>query len=241
MSNLLAKNASERKWQLKEKLGLIDKISCDKRFTYAERVVAIAMVCHFHNSTNGRLFPSRAQICERTGTTKDVAIAATRKMKRFGYLDYKQSNGGCNQRNSYNLEKPVDNLAETVEKIDPNGRKNRPLTVEKIDPQISGEYIPSNISSNDGIHEDWGREDRNNNLGANTPSRMPKVDSLAQWQNGVSRRADGFRIPHGTKQYEAHRSYLRSRNSPDLYKFPDKPGHVVIWPWEWPPKYRKVG
>jgi hypothetical protein len=51
----------------------------------------------------------------------------------------------------------------------------------------------------------------------------------------VSRRPHGNSdIPFGTPQYEALRSHLRKINSPDVYIFRDEPGHVAVYPHQWP-------
>jgi DNA-binding MarR family transcriptional regulator len=49
------------------------------------------------------------------------------------------------------------------------------------------------------------------------------------------RRQDGkWDIPHGTDEYEAYRSKASRENSPAVYSFPDKPGHVAVCADRWP-------
>jgi hypothetical protein len=138
-------------WTIKEKLDVVNALCADLHFSHAEARAAVTMVLYFHNTTNGDLFPSRAQVSEQCGVSKDIVISATRKMVRFGYLHYEQSSGGRNERNTYHLKKlapkvvklhpeTVETLdrieSETVEKIDSGGRENRLAPVENLDPQI---------------------------------------------------------------------------------------------------------
>jgi hypothetical protein len=52
---------------------------------------------------------------------------------------------------------------------------------------------------------------------------------------GVRRRPDGkWDIPHGTEEYEAFRAKYARENSPKVYSFPDKPGHVAVCDDRWP-------
>ena len=139
-------------WTLKEKVDIANALCADERFSHAETRAAVTMALYFHNSASGGLFPSRAQISERCRVTKEVTISATRKMKRFGYLNYEESNGGRNARNTYLLQKPQtetvgnsDSLqTETVGKTDTGGRKFRHAGVGKTDTQLPSEYTTTN-------------------------------------------------------------------------------------------------
>ncbi len=127
-------------WTIKEKLEVAIAILADRRFTYGEKVAALAMVLYYHNTTNGALHPSREHVTELFGVTRDVQIQATKKMKRFGYLHYEETSGGRNERNTYYLRKlstiPTVSKPETVEKVDTGCREVRHAGVEKVDTQI---------------------------------------------------------------------------------------------------------
>jgi hypothetical protein len=99
-------------WTIKEKLDLVNALCADRHFSHGEARAAVTMVLYFHNTANGHLFPSRAQVCEQCGVNKDVVIAATRKMQRLGYLHYEQSSGGRNERNTYHLKKLAPKVVE---------------------------------------------------------------------------------------------------------------------------------
>ena len=109
-------------WTLKEKLDVVNAITADKRFTYAERVAAVTMITYFHNTTSDALFPSRQQVAQRCGAKKDIVISATSKMERFGYLTFDKSDGGRNKRNTYHLKKQSEKVTvletETVQRKD---------------------------------------------------------------------------------------------------------------------------
>jgi hypothetical protein len=62
-------------------------------------------------------------------------------MRKFGYIDYEETDGGCNRRNTYHLKK----LSTTVLKQDSNCPKTGPLTVPKRDSQLPLEYTTVNI------------------------------------------------------------------------------------------------
>src|SRR5262245_51657218 len=51
-------------WTIKEKLEVAIALLTDRRFTYAERIVALTKVLCFHNTTTGDLYPSRSQLME---------------------------------------------------------------------------------------------------------------------------------------------------------------------------------
>lgn len=51
---------------------------------------------------------------------------------------------------------------------------------------------------------------------------------------GVRREGDDWRIPHGTEEYQAHRRHLAKINSPEIYRWPDTPGHVARAKSRWP-------
>jgi hypothetical protein len=86
---------TSQSWTLKEKMDVANAILADHRLTYGEKCYLATMILYYHNTANGGLYPSRVQVTERCGVGRDVGIAATRKAKRHGYLDYEQSSGGC--------------------------------------------------------------------------------------------------------------------------------------------------
>jgi hypothetical protein len=104
-------------------------------------------VAYFHNTTNGDLYPSRQQIHDFCGVRKETIIATTRKMQRFGYLTFRQSNGGRNEKNTYYLrknghQKGTVSETETVTKMGlPQSQKGDPRQSQKGDTQISIESI----------------------------------------------------------------------------------------------------
>lgn len=56
---------------------------------------------------------------------------------------------------------------------------------------------------------------------------------------GVERNGTGWKITHGTGEYEAWRRYAHQNNDGDLiYSLPDKPGHVATMRDRWPPRMR---
>jgi len=131
-------------WAIKEKLDVVNAILADKRFTYAEKVAAVTMTMYFHNTASGDLHPSRQQVTERCGVTKHITISATKKMKRFGYLDYEQTSGGRNERNTYHLKKTVPQTVqnlhplaeETVQNLHSPSAENARAAVQNLHSQI---------------------------------------------------------------------------------------------------------
>src|SRR5262245_13126267 len=92
-------------WTLKEKLDVVTTLCADRRFSHAEARVGVTMILYFHNTQSGDLHPSRTQISEQACVTREVVINATKKMRRLGYLEYAESDGGCHHRNTYVLRK----------------------------------------------------------------------------------------------------------------------------------------
>jgi hypothetical protein len=92
-------------WSLTEKVNVVNAICSDPRFSHGEVRAAVVMVLYFHNSHSGELYPSRPQVSEQACVSRDTVIAATRKMRRLGFLHYEDSDGGCNHRNTYYLRK----------------------------------------------------------------------------------------------------------------------------------------
>jgi hypothetical protein len=103
-------------WTIKEKLDWIVAVITDHRLTYATRVVAVTMAVYFHNTQSGACHPSRPQIGEKAGVNRSKIILATQSLRRFGYLTYDDSDGGCNHRNTYHLLKQ----SEKVTALEPN-------------------------------------------------------------------------------------------------------------------------
>ena len=117
-------------WSIKEKLDVVNALCADRRFSHGEARAAVTMVLYFHNTASGHLFPSREQVSEQCGVSKNIIISGTKKMERFGYLRYDKTSGGRNERNTYHLNKltpKVVNL-ETVQKL--NGIENE--TVQNL-------------------------------------------------------------------------------------------------------------
>ena len=92
-------------WSIKEKLDWVVAVLTDHRLTYATRVIGATMAVYFHNTQSGALHPSREQISEKTGAGRKKSLLATQSLRRFGYLTYDDSDGGCNHRNTYHLLK----------------------------------------------------------------------------------------------------------------------------------------
>jgi hypothetical protein len=124
-------------WSIKEKLDLVNAICSDPRFSHGEVRAAVVMVLYFHNTTSGELFPSREQVSEQACVGKEVVIAATRKLRRLGFLDYADSDGGCQHRNTYILRK------QRSENPTVNGRNIRPQESENPTPKESENPTPN--------------------------------------------------------------------------------------------------
>jgi hypothetical protein len=92
-------------WSIKEKLDWLVAMLTDHRLTYATRVIGATMALYFHNTQSGALHPSREQISEKTGAGRKKSMLATQSLRRFRYLTYDDSDGGCNHRNTYQLLK----------------------------------------------------------------------------------------------------------------------------------------
>ena len=52
----------------------------------------------------------------------------------------------------------------------------------------------------------------------------------------VQRDGDAWLVPHGSPEYVAHRERALIENSPELYQWPDTPGHVARSKDRWPPR-----
>jgi hypothetical protein len=138
-------------WTIKEKLDVVNALCADRHFSHGEARAAVTMVLYFHNTANGHLFPSREQILEQCGVSKNTIIGATRKMKRFGYLHYEQGSGGRNERNTYHLKKltpkvvslhpetvqPLNGIeSETVQPLNTGGSETEHAGVQNLNPHI---------------------------------------------------------------------------------------------------------
>jgi hypothetical protein len=136
-------------WSLVEKVEIANAICSDVRFTHGEARASVVMILYFHNTTSGELFPSRKQTMERACVNKEVVIAATRKMRRLGYITYDQSTGGFSRRNTYHLKK----RSEIPTLLTNNGRKIRPQRSENPTHCESGNpthNYPENLSREEG-------------------------------------------------------------------------------------------
>jgi hypothetical protein len=70
---------------------------------------------------------------------------------------------------------------------------------------------------------------------AGTPQPVPYIEAiLKNAAGGVRRDGDDWLIPHGTEEYRAHRQQLAIANSPEIYRWPDTPGHVARAKSRWP-------
>jgi hypothetical protein len=98
-------SAPGESWSQAEKRDLSVTMLRDHRLTSGEKVVGLTMLLYFHNSSSGDLFPSREQISKICSVSVDTAVRATKKLKAFLYLDYEETSGGRNERNSYAFRK----------------------------------------------------------------------------------------------------------------------------------------
>src|SRR5262245_61842223 len=124
-------------WTLKEKMDLVTTLCADNRLSHAEARVGVTMILYFHNTQTGDLHPSRAQISDQACVTREVATNATKKMRRLGYLEYDESDGGCHHRNTYVLKKL------TVGNSDTELSKIPTPTVQKTDTYVSKKPTPN--------------------------------------------------------------------------------------------------
>jgi len=70
---------------------------------------------------------------------------------------------------------------------------------------------------------------------AGTPQPVPYIEAILKNEaGGVRREGDDWLIPHGTEEYSAHRRQLQVANSPEIYRWPDTPGHVARARSRWP-------
>ena len=70
---------------------------------------------------------------------------------------------------------------------------------------------------------------------AGTPQPVPYIEAILRNETGgVRRDGDDWLIPHGTEEYRAHRQQLTIANSPEIYQWPDTPGHVARARSRWP-------
>ena len=70
---------------------------------------------------------------------------------------------------------------------------------------------------------------------AGTPQPVPYIEAiLKNAAGGVRRDGDDWLIPHGTDEYRAHKQQLTIANSPEIYRWPDTPGHVARAKSRWP-------
>jgi hypothetical protein len=140
--------AARQSWSLIEKVEIANAICADVRFSHAEARACVVMILYFHNTTSGELFPSRKQIMERACVTKEVVIAATRKLRRLGFITYEESTGGFSRRNTYHLKK----RSEIPTLLTKKGQLSRPLGSEKLthcgSEKLTHNY-PENLSLED--------------------------------------------------------------------------------------------
>ena len=69
---------------------------------------------------------------------------------------------------------------------------------------------------------------------AGTLEPIPFIVAILKSDTGVRRDGDCWLIPHGSPEYTAHRNYFAIDNSPEIYQWPDTPGHVTRSKYRWP-------
>jgi hypothetical protein len=71
---------------------------------------------------------------------------------------------------------------------------------------------------------------------AGTADPVPFITAILKNEaaGSVHRDGDEWIIPHGTEEYAAHAKHARIGNSPDIYRWPDTPGHVARAKSRWP-------
>jgi len=71
---------------------------------------------------------------------------------------------------------------------------------------------------------------------AGTPQPVPYIEAILKNEaaGGVRREGDEWLIPHGTEEYRAHVRQLAIANSPEIYRWPDTPGHEARAKSRWP-------
>ena len=95
------------------------------------------MAVYFHNSQSGALHPSREQLREKTGAGREKVRFATQSLRKFGFLTYDNSDGGCNHRNTHHLLKQSSKVVNQTgtENVPLTGRENVPQRVSKTSTQ----------------------------------------------------------------------------------------------------------
>jgi hypothetical protein len=168
-------------WTATEKLAQIDKYLSDERMSEAQRLGAIALLVHFHNTMTGECFPSLDQWAKSFGVWKSTAVRTAAKMEQLGYMTADHSDGGRNKRTSYHIKKtvaPVDRLGEeTVAPVDRACRTSGPARVAPADPQVSRELNPENEASPATRKRVEASPKRNSNQGTGEENIVQKAEA----------------------------------------------------------------
>ena len=71
---------------------------------------------------------------------------------------------------------------------------------------------------------------------AGTGDPIPFITAILQKEasGGVRRDGDEWIVPHGTEEYAAHRKRALIDNGPEVYRWPDTPGHEARAKFRWP-------
>lgn len=97
------------------KVKLITKLCQDPCLSAAQFRVTVALLLHFHNTRNGKCFPSYSQLAAASCTSKTTAKRTTKKLKAIDVVDVPANQGGRSRRNSYDFK--------TVSPADPSSRR----------------------------------------------------------------------------------------------------------------------
>lgn len=179
-------SAAKTPMALSWKLKLVRALA--RVLTGNEFKVAYALILYFHNSQTGKCFPSYRLLAEESGTSAPTAVTAVKKLKTLGVVGFDPSNGGRNQRNSYNIDvQAAERLMEEVfgepnTKFQPAEQGVQP-TEHKGSPSRNA-YISedTNEGNNEGKH--------NNARSARTsmqPDKLRQQQEFDEWYEAYPR------------------------------------------------------